>query len=169
MFRTRTIGSAREDPARKLLTNKHGGHARAGNLICSGSDVDTNGATIRAALRFLCAMEFGAGKLFVDTFGESEDIYKDECDDGIASCAEEQAAVWLLESQEQGTDNKFVAELLRLTTSCAHDRITHEQQQKQKQKEQKEKEKDKEKHQKQTKNVRAGALGTKTRWQPRAH
>ena len=43
-------------------------------------------------------MDWGSDKLFVDTYAETEEIYADEVNDGIASCAEEQAAVWSLES-----------------------------------------------------------------------
>ena len=38
-------------------------------------------------------MDWGSDKLFVDTYAETEEIYADEVNDGIASCAEEQAAI----------------------------------------------------------------------------
>lgn len=39
-------------------------------------------------------MDFGNDKVFVDLFGDEEDVYKDEIIDGIASCAKEQAEAW---------------------------------------------------------------------------
>lgn len=48
----------------------------------------------------------------------TEDIYKEEVDDGVANTAEEQAKVWAMEAQEQGTDSEFVRRLLGTIKSC---------------------------------------------------
>ena len=71
-----------------------------------------------------------------------EEIYKDEIEDGIANCAEEQAAIWAegAKEDENAESKKFVEELLKMTKEI-----------------------------KAQKNgvVRSGGLGCKTRLQPR--
>ena len=39
-------------------------------------------------------MEFGSNKVFVDLHGDTEDIFAEEVNDGIANCAKEQADAW---------------------------------------------------------------------------
>jgi hypothetical protein len=45
-------------------------------------------------------MEFGAEKIFLELDGETEDVFVEEVQDGIANCAKEQADAWLLDAQE---------------------------------------------------------------------
>ena len=45
-------------------------------------------------------MEFGATQIFVDLHGDTEDIYAEEVNDGIANCAKEQADAWRATAQE---------------------------------------------------------------------
>jgi actin-related protein len=72
---------------------------------------------------------------------ETEDFYEDEVQDGIANCAKEQAEAWAQEAAETGQgQSEFIRRLLQLTGSLKDKRIAA---------------------------TRAGAMGTKTRLQPR--
>jgi len=96
-----------------------------------------------ALLTFLCfcSMEFGSTSLFVRAVKESEDIYEDEVNDGIANCAKEQAEAWAQEAEETGAkQSDFINRLLQLTGGLKDKRIAA---------------------------TRAGAMGTKSRLQPR--
>ena len=86
-------------------------------------------------------MDFATERLLVDIDGEKESIYEDEVNDGIASCAEEQALIWVEASQEDDqADRSFLRSLVALTTKyTAKDSGT----------------------------ARSGMMGTKTRLQPR--
>eukprot|EP01105_Mastigella_eilhardi_P018376 TRINITY_DN4244_c0_g1_i1.p1 TRINITY_DN4244_c0_g1~~TRINITY_DN4244_c0_g1_i1.p1 ORF type:complete len:1146 (+),score=215.48 TRINITY_DN4244_c0_g1_i1:73-3510(+) len=59
------------------------------------------------------SVRFASACAYVDVSGETEDIYQDDIDDGIATCAEEQAKIWAQAAKEQGADPMFVRELLR--------------------------------------------------------
>lgn len=87
-------------------------------------------------------MQTGSKKIFFTADELQEEIYKDEIEDGIANCAEEQAATWAeaVHEEENSESKKFVEELLKMTKQI-----------------------------KQEKNgkMRAGGLGCKTRLQPR--
>eukprot|EP01105_Mastigella_eilhardi_P023908 TRINITY_DN6113_c0_g1_i1.p1 TRINITY_DN6113_c0_g1~~TRINITY_DN6113_c0_g1_i1.p1 ORF type:complete len:1182 (-),score=308.16 TRINITY_DN6113_c0_g1_i1:54-3599(-) len=83
------------------------------------------------------AVRFGSAYVLADASGETEDIYQDDVDDGIAACAEEQAKIWAEAAKEQGKDPAFVRELLKHLGSGA------------------------------IAGSRKGALGTTTRMQPR--
>mmetsp|Transcript_122420 Transcript_122420/g.391427 ORF Transcript_122420/g.391427 Transcript_122420/m.391427 type:complete len:192 (+) Transcript_122420:62-637(+) len=86
-------------------------------------------------------MEFGSDVLFVSTVQETEDIYEDEVNDGIANCAKEQAEAWAQEAEETGAGaSQFIGRLLKLTGSLKDKRVAA---------------------------TRAGAMGTTTRLQPR--
>lgn len=45
-------------------------------------------------------MEFGSNKVFVDLHADTEDIFAEEVNDGIANCAKEQADAWRATAQE---------------------------------------------------------------------
>jgi actin-related protein len=86
-------------------------------------------------------MEFGSAALFVSTLKETEDIYEDEVNDGIANGAKEQAEAWAKEAAETGMQqSEFIKKLLQLTGGLKDKRIAA---------------------------TRAGAMGTKSRLQPR--
>mmetsp|Transcript_133412 Transcript_133412/g.426492 ORF Transcript_133412/g.426492 Transcript_133412/m.426492 type:complete len:1270 (+) Transcript_133412:62-3871(+) len=86
-------------------------------------------------------MEFGSDVLFVSTVQETEDIYEDEVNDGIANCAKEQAEAWAQEAEETGAGaSQFIGRLLKLTGSLKDKRVAA---------------------------TRAGAMGTTSRLQPR--
>jgi hypothetical protein len=86
-------------------------------------------------------MEFGSAVLFSSALTETEDIYEDEVNDGIANCAKEQAEAWAQEAAETGAENSaFIERLLRLTGGLKDKRVAA---------------------------TRAGAMGTKSRLQPR--
>merc|ERR1719456_853215 len=80
---------------------------------------------------------FGSSAVFCSSCQETEEIYEEDIQDGIANLAMEQAQAWALEAEETG-DAGYVAELLSLTKRCVAQRT-----------------------------VRAGALGTTSRLQPR--
>jgi hypothetical protein len=78
--------------------------------------------------------------ILADVNGETEDIYADEVEDGIAAGAQEQAKLWAEAAKEEGREgDSFVTELTRLTDGYKTARD----------------------------GARAGALGTTTRLQPR--
>jgi hypothetical protein len=79
----------------------------------------------------------GSSAVFCSSSQETEEIYEEDIRDGIANLAMEQAQAWALEAEETG-DAGYVAELLKLTKLCVAKR-----------------------------SVRAGALGTTSRLQPR--
>eukprot|EP01113_Clastostelium_recurvatum_P010241 TRINITY_DN1504_c0_g1_i4.p1 TRINITY_DN1504_c0_g1~~TRINITY_DN1504_c0_g1_i4.p1 ORF type:complete len:204 (-),score=55.09 TRINITY_DN1504_c0_g1_i4:66-677(-) len=86
-------------------------------------------------------MEFGSECILADIYNETEEIYQDEVDDGIASCAEEQAKIWAQEAQDdqEGTNSReFNQRLVNLLAAY-----------------------------KGGSGARQGALGTQTRLQPR--
>jgi actin-related protein len=86
-------------------------------------------------------MEFGSQCLFFPSVAETEDIYEDELNDGIANCAKEQAEAWAQEASEQGLEeSEFIKRLLKLTGALKDKRVAA---------------------------VRAGAMGTTSRLQPR--
>eukprot|EP00928_Gymnodinium_smaydae_P039803 TRINITY_DN27113_c0_g3_i1.p1 TRINITY_DN27113_c0_g3~~TRINITY_DN27113_c0_g3_i1.p1 ORF type:complete len:1272 (+),score=228.98 TRINITY_DN27113_c0_g3_i1:66-3881(+) len=88
-------------------------------------------------------MDFGSRCLFSARTTDLEDFYEDEIKDGIANCAKEQAEAWAQEAAESGassSNNEFLQQLLKLTGSLKDKRIAA---------------------------TRAGAMGTKTRLQPR--
>lgn len=85
-------------------------------------------------------MEFGSKHAYADLFEDTEDIFLEEINDGIASCAEEQAQAWSMAASEEKLDSTFVTQLLKLTQSYAG---------------------------KKGSDARMGALGTKSRLQPR--
>jgi len=86
-------------------------------------------------------MDFGSQCLFLPSAPETEDIYEDEVNDGIANCAKEQAEAWAQEASEQGQEeSEFIQRLLKLTGALKDKRVAA---------------------------VRAGAMGTKSRLQPR--
>jgi len=86
-------------------------------------------------------MEFGSNVLFVSKLEETEDIYEDEVSDGIANCAKEQAEAWAQEAAETGAGNSdFLGQLLKMTGALKDKRVAAS---------------------------RAGAMGTKSRVQPR--
>jgi len=86
-------------------------------------------------------MEFGSAVLFASALKENEDIYEDEVNDGIANCAKEQAEAWAQEAAETGVEqSEFIQRLLRMTGGLKDKRVAA---------------------------TRAGAMGTKTRLQPR--
>jgi hypothetical protein len=80
---------------------------------------------------------FGSKALLSDPFGETEEIYEEDIQDGIANLAHEQAQAWALEADETG-ESGYVRELLKLTSQCVAQR-----------------------------SARNGALGTQSRLQPR--
>jgi len=84
-------------------------------------------------------MELGSSVLLVRTMEETEDIYEEEVNDGIANCAKEQAEAWAAEAAETAAQSEFVQKLLRLTGALNSKRGA----------------------------TRAGAMGTKSRLQPR--
>jgi hypothetical protein len=88
------------------------------------------------------SMEFGSKKIYINTKREEEEIYKDEVNDGIASCAEEQAIIWADASKDDENihSKAFVEELLRMTKKCQEAKAGKQ---------------------------RAGGLGCKSRLQPR--
>jgi len=101
-------------------------------------------------------MEFGSAQIFYDVLSEKEDIFKEEVEDGIANLAEEQAAVWAQEVQEQKKTCspqrvQFVQRLLTLTKKVQQ----HAQAQV------------KARSAVGNSSARAGAMGTKSRLQPR--
>jgi len=79
----------------------------------------------------------GSSAVFLGGCQETEEIYEEDIRDGIANLAMEQAQAWALEAEETG-DAGYVTELLKLTKRCVAQRT-----------------------------VRAGALGTTSRLQPR--
>jgi len=79
----------------------------------------------------------GSTALLATLCDEREEIYEEDIQDGIANLALEQARAWALEADETG-ETGYVQELLRLTQQCVAQRA-----------------------------VRAGALGTTSRLQPR--
>eukprot|EP00746_Dinoflagellata_sp_MGD_P073172 gnl/MRDRNA2_/MRDRNA2_29705_c0_seq1.p1 gnl/MRDRNA2_/MRDRNA2_29705_c0~~gnl/MRDRNA2_/MRDRNA2_29705_c0_seq1.p1 ORF type:complete len:773 (-),score=164.10 gnl/MRDRNA2_/MRDRNA2_29705_c0_seq1:1659-3977(-) len=81
----------------------------------------------------------GSSKILASSCQETEEIYEEDIQDGIANLAMEQAQAWALEAEETG-DAGYVAELLKLTKKCVAQR-----------------------------SIRAGALGTTSRLQPRFH
>jgi len=86
-------------------------------------------------------MEFGSSAFLVSAAEETEDIYEDEVNDGIANCAKEQAEAWMEAAAESGeAPSEFVSHLLRLTGALKDKR---------------------------TAESRAGAMGTQSRLQPR--
>jgi len=86
-------------------------------------------------------MEFGSQCLFLPSAPETEDIYEDEVNDGIANCAKEQAEAWAQEASEQGQEeSEFIQRLLKLTGALKDKRVAA---------------------------VLAGAMGTQSRLQPR--
>jgi len=86
-------------------------------------------------------MEFGSAILLATTLKETEDIYEDEVNDGIANCAKEQAEAWAQEAAETGAgQSEFIKRLLGLTGGLKDKRVAA---------------------------TRAGAMGTKSRLQPR--
>jgi actin beta/gamma 1 len=79
--------------------------------------------------------------LLASIVNETEDIYEDEVNDGIANCAKEQAEAWAQEAEETGAkQSEFIRRLLQLTGGLKDKRIAA---------------------------TRAGAMGTKSRLQPR--
>ena len=67
-------------------------------------------------------MNFGSVDVLFEAFASEEDIYTDEINDGIASCAEQQAKIWAVaanEADQSGSmDTKlaaFVADLVKMT------------------------------------------------------
>lgn len=98
-------------------------------------------------------MEFASKFVFADIDHVSEDIYIDEVEDGIASCAEEQARVWALAAEELASgvaevkaedlsNAAFVRELQQMTAQLKAQKSNDG-------------------------GKRVGGLGTTTRWQPR--
>ncbi len=85
-------------------------------------------------------MEFGGPRAWADVFGDTEDLFEDELVDGIASCAEEQAQAWREAATEDGVDMGFVQSLLALTSTYTSKKGSA---------------------------MRAGAMGCKSRIQPR--
>jgi len=86
-------------------------------------------------------MEFGSRSLFASVVQETEDIYEDEVNDGIANCAKEQAEAWAEAASETGEEpNEFIGRLLQMTGKLKDQRVAA---------------------------MRAGAMGTKSRLQPR--
>ena len=108
-------------------------------------------------------MEFGATHLFFDNGEETETIYIDEVNDGIASCADEQAQVWAMTAEEEGKENDpFLKKLTSITRVCLDEKKREKNQVEQ---EKKRKEKEEEKGGRGKKPV--GAFGCRTRVQPR--
>ena len=85
-------------------------------------------------------MDFASSVIFADIHNEKEQVYTDEVNDGIAHAAKEQAEVWAIEAEEQGSDTGFVRDLVSLTSKYISARAGQQ---------------------------RAGELGTKSRLQPR--
>mmetsp|Transcript_79435 Transcript_79435/g.199620 ORF Transcript_79435/g.199620 Transcript_79435/m.199620 type:complete len:1284 (+) Transcript_79435:52-3903(+) len=86
-------------------------------------------------------MEFGSKIFLASDVQETEDIYEDEVNDGIANCAKEQAEAWAQEAAETGAESsEFISKLLGLAGSLKDKRVAA---------------------------TRAGAMGTKSRLQPR--
>eukprot|EP00927_Polykrikos_kofoidii_P046270 TRINITY_DN40486_c0_g1_i1.p1 TRINITY_DN40486_c0_g1~~TRINITY_DN40486_c0_g1_i1.p1 ORF type:complete len:1293 (-),score=220.03 TRINITY_DN40486_c0_g1_i1:94-3972(-) len=87
-------------------------------------------------------MEFGGSRLyFAPGAAETEDIYEDEVHDGIANCAKEQADAWAATAAEDGKEQSdFVKRLLMATNGLKNKRVA---------------------------DTRHGAMGTKSRLQPR--
>ena len=87
-------------------------------------------------------MNFGSEYVLVDLVEETEEIYQDEVEDGIAAGAAEQARLWALAAAESrdGVEKsqEFINELVAMTTSYDNQKKT-----------------------------RAGGMGTTTRLQPR--
>ncbi len=52
----------------------------------------------------------------------SEQIFRQEVEDGIANAAQESALAWAMEAAEQKRSDPFVRDLLRLTQKCMSDR-----------------------------------------------
>jgi len=98
-------------------------------------------SAVLPGFRFGFAMEFGSQVFFVGVAAEVEDVYEDEVNDGIANCAKEQAEAWAQEAAETGAGNlEFIGQLLKLTGALKDKRVAA---------------------------TRAGAMGTKSRLQPR--
>jgi len=86
-------------------------------------------------------MDFGSTALLASILVETEDIYEDEVNDGIANCAKEQAEAWAQEAAETGVgESQFISRLLQVTGAMKDKRVAAS---------------------------RAGAMGTKSRLQPR--
>ena len=62
-------------------------------------------------------MEFGSKYLFLDISKETEEIYQDEIEDGLASCAQEQAEIWEVAAEEQ--ENQKFRDFVRNLRSLA--------------------------------------------------
>ena len=76
-------------------------------------------------------MEFGAKAILVDERREVETIFADELDDGIASCADEQAQAWRAAAEEEGRANDpFLLELGSITRVCLDEKKRRENQDK---------------------------------------
>jgi hypothetical protein len=100
-------------------------------------------------------MDLASNYLFCDNTEEVEVIYTDEVNDGIASCADEQAQVWAAAAKEEGrNDDPFLRELGSITRVCLDDKNRQESYEKMKQN---------------LSNQRkpVGAFGCRTRVQPR--
>lgn len=86
-------------------------------------------------------MEFGSKAFLISTVEETEDIFEDEVNDGIANCAKEQAEAWIEAAAESGeAPSEFVSRLLSMTGALKDTRVAK---------------------------TRAGAMGTQSRLQPR--
>lgn len=87
-------------------------------------------------------MIFASKYAFIDTEAETEPIFADEVNDGIAHAAKEQAEAWQAAADEDHVESSFIKELVALTKSEMGKRIGTN---------------------------RAGEMGTQSRLQPRYH
>jgi len=86
-------------------------------------------------------MELGCKVLFASDVQDTEDFYEDEVNDGIANCAKEQAEAWAQSAAEAGVElSGFVRKLLQEAGALKDKRVAAS---------------------------RSGAMGTKSRLQPR--
>ena len=86
-------------------------------------------------------MQNASNTILFPFYPQPEDIYKDEVADGIANCADEQAQVWAQAANEEENSGAkdFIQELLQMTKKYKDEKA----------------------------GIRSGALGCKTRLQPR--
>ena len=63
-------------------------------------------------------MDFASSQVFVEVTGEEEQIFQGEVEDGIASCAMEQAHIWAVAAKEGGTSisAQFAQEIMNMTS-----------------------------------------------------
>jgi hypothetical protein len=66
-------------------------------------------------------MNFGSTLAFVPLQEETEPIYQDEVEDGIAACASAQAEIWATEAAnaETGLDKEFLKEIFHMAEKSA--------------------------------------------------